>query len=287
MIKDVRIDVLVDDHANPEKPVLWPEHGLSLLITIGSGEEELRILFDAGASGESLLHNSRLIGADLNAIDVVVLSHGHYDHTGGLAAALEASRTPIPVIAHPDALCKKFALKPRLRYTGIPYREAELERLGGRLLYSRKPIELADGILVTGEIPRENAFEGTPEHYVILRDGELGRDYMLDDQALVIRGGRGLTIITGCAHAGIINTIDYARKITGIKEVHAVIGGFHLVDADEERLRNTLNRLKEADPKLIAPCHCTGETATKLIRDCFGARFMELRVGSTLELRNP
>ncbi|MCD6312972.1 MAG: MBL fold metallo-hydrolase, partial [Thaumarchaeota archaeon] len=122
-MENLKVEVLVEDTENPEKPMLWTEHGLSILITAEVGDKDVRILFDTGASGGPLVHNADLMKTDLKKVDVIVLSHGHYDHTGGLVAALEEIRPeiPIPIILHPDALGRKFALKPKIRYTGIPY----------------------------------------------------------------------------------------------------------------------------------------------------------------------
>lgn len=286
MIGDLRIEVLVEDTENPEKPMLWTEHGLSILVTAEIDGGEVRILFDTGASGRPLLHNASLMEVDLRRVDLIVLSHGHYDHTGGLVEALKEikPRTPIPIILHPDALGRKFALKPRLRYTGITCSEREVEDLGGRFLASRKPVKLADGITASGEIERVTGFEKTPEDYVILRNGELVRDIMLDDQALVIESRKGLIIVTGCAHAGIINTVKHAQRIVKEEKVYALIGGFHLISASEERLAKTIEKLREINPAIIAPCHCTGEKAVSRLRTNFKDEFKEVHVGSTLRM---
>ena len=286
LIGSLEIEVLVEDTENPEKPMLWTEHGLSILITAEVDDREVRILFDTGASGGPLVHNASLMEVDLRKVDIMVLSHGHYDHTGGLVAALKEirSKTPIPIILHPDALGRKFALKPRLRYTGIPCSEREVEDLGGRFLASRKPVKLADGITATGEIERVTGFEKTPEDYIILRNGELVRDIMLDDQALIMESRKGLIIITGCAHAGIINTVKHAQKIIKEEKVYALIGGFHLINASDERLTKTIEELKEISPAVIAPCHCTGEKATNKLRMNFKDEFKEVHVGSVLKM---
>lgn len=277
---------MVEDTENPEKPMLWTEHGLSILITAGIDDREVRILFDTGASGNPLAHNARMMKADLRKVDAIVLSHGHHDHTGGLVTALKEIRpkTPIPIILHPDALARKFALKPKIRYTGVPFSEGEIERLRGRFLVSRKPVKLADGVTASGEIERVTGFEEPSRDYMLVRDGELIRDYMLDDQALVMESRSGLIIITGCAHAGIINTARYAQRIAKEERVHALIGGFHLINADEERLTKTLEELKKINLTIIAPCHCTGEKAINKLEKEFGNRFKEVHVGSTLTI---
>lgn len=285
-VRRMMIDFLVEDTPNPENPMLWPEHGLSLLLSIelAEGNEEIRILFDTGSSGGALTHNLRLMESSLDETDFIVLSHGHYDHTGGLREAVKTIGRPIPIVLHPDAAGTKYALKPRLRYTGMPHAVSEIEKLGGRFLYNRRPLEVADGIFVTGEIPRRTRFEDTPEDYVILREEGLIRDRMLDDQALVACSEKGVIVVTGCAHSGIINTVRYAREITGIQRVYAVVGGFHLIDASEDRIRETVEKLVEIDPELIAPCHCTGDAAIERIEREFGEKLVRVNVGSRLIL---
>ena len=285
MIEQVKINILVEDSENPEKPMLWPEHGLSILVTLTIDREQVKILFDTGVSGKALLHNAKLMAVDLRDIDAIVLSHGHYDHTGGLAAALDEIEASIPIILHPDALEKKFALKPKIRFTGIPYTLLEIESKGGKILPSRNPLELAEGVIATGEIERVTSFEEPPKHYIILKNGEMTRDQMLDDQALIIRLREGLAIITGCAHAGIINTTRYAQRITGEEKVHAIIGGFHLIGASDERIEKTIQEIKRINPKIIAPCHCTGDKAINRFKEELGEKFLEIHVGSTITLK--
>ena len=288
MIRGVKLNFLVEDTVNPENPDLWPEHGLSILIEVEYGDGNRgKILFDTGTSGKALEHNVRLMDVSLRDVASIVLSHGHYDHTGGLLAALNEIKPflPIPIVAHPDALRRKFALKPYLRFTGIPFTEYEIESRGGRFMFSSKPLEVVEDVFSTGEVERTTGFEKSPEYYVMLKNGEIVRDYMLDDQAVVIKqAGKGLVVVTGCAHAGVVNTVRYARKFTGEEKVHAVIGGFHLIGASAERIEKTVEELKKINPDLIAPCHCTGERAVEKMREAFGERLIEVHVGSTIEL---
>ena len=282
----IELKFLVEDSENPAKPDLWTEHGLSVLVNIELNGTRSKVLFDTGASGKALLHNAQIMGVNLRDVDVIVLSHGHYDHTGGLLAAIDEAKKqlPIPIVVHPDALRKKFALKPHLWFTGIPFPEFEVEIIGGRFMITSKPVEIIEDVITTGEIERITKFEKTPEDYVMFKDGEIVRDYMLDDQALIIKyGEKGLVILTGCAHAGVINTVRYAKKITGESKIYALAGGFHLMDASEDRIEKTVEALKNFNPRIIAPCHCTGGRAIGRIREEFRDHFVEVHVGTTLK----
>ena len=284
MIREIEFQVLVDDRENPEKPTLWAEHGLSILVTAPLENTELNILFDVGASGGALLHNASKMDIDLRNVDVIVISHGHYDHTGGLLDALKIINKPTAIIIHPDALALKYAIKPKFRLTGVPHTISEIKKHGGRFLVTHDSVFLTDSVATTGEIKRETDFEKTPEYYMLIRGGKVAQDKLLDDQALVINHEKGLIVITGCAHAGVVNTIRHAQKIFGRRDVYAVIGGFHLIGASDERIEKTVESFIEINPRIVGPCHCTGDKALKIISDNFAGKFTEVRVGTVLNL---
>ncbi len=217
------------------------EWGLSILVET----EDLSLLLDTGQS-ISASHNADLLGVDLSRISRIVLSHGHYDHTGGLPHLLRKMRREIEVIAHPDVWADKYSSRKgqKRRYIGIPYRRHELESLGARFKLSAKPVEINTSIMTTGEIPMVTEFEKI-EPYLLVKEGKgFQPDELLDDQALIITTEAGLVVILGCAHRGIINTLYHAQQLTGVKKIHTVLGGCHLMDASEERIRLTITALK-------------------------------------------
>lgn len=233
------------------------EHGLAFWIDTGAH----CLLFDAG-QGSVLAGNAQALRVDLDAVDTIVLSHGHYDHTGGLACVLCQAESPVAVHAHPDALLPKHQRgETAVREIGIPSecREAILGR-HCRLSLSRRPAEIAPRIRTTGEVPRLHPEEAIAEPFC--RD-LAGRevDLLSDDQALFMETAEGTVVVLGCAHSGVINTLDYIQKLTAGKPIRAVLGGMHLRSATEDRIEWTIRELRRFDVKLLAPMHCTGQKA--------------------------
>ena len=274
----------MENSASIENASLRAEHGLSILVELDLGSDGMKLLWDTGASGEVLLQNSRLLHIDIDAIDQICLSHGHYDHTGGLMAVLQQIKRRIPVLAHPDIFSPKLKARPALGYIGLPFTRNQAEGVGAVFLECRGPAALAPGLFTTGEIPRLVGFEKV-EGFWTIKEGQYGPDIIPDDLALAaVLPGRGLAVITGCAHSGIINTIRQAQRITGVEELYAVIGGFHLMGADRERIDATARTLLELDPAVIRPGHCTGPRAVCLLQQALGERCQPLAVGETIDL---
>jgi len=281
--KNVQITVLIEDSKSTAKPHLKSKHGLSFFIKAKIGDDEVTVLMDTGASPEALLHNVDAIGVNFEDVDAIALSHGHYDHTGGLLEALKRMKKRVPVIAHPTVFEPKLSLMPHLRLIGAPFTVSDVESAGGVPLFASDPVKIADGITTTGEVPRITAFESVRDVWNI-HNRKFVEDKMLDDQSLVMDvEGKGLVVVSGCAHAGIINTIKYAQKITGNRRVHAVLGGFHLGNAENERIQATLDELEKLDLKFVGPCHCTGKKATKRFAESFGDRCQPLHTGDIVE----
>lgn len=242
---------------------LLAEHGFSCLVTIGAGAEEHTILLDGSLSADSVLHNMRLLRVDPAAIEAVVLSHGHFDHAAGLPGLLRRMRPGVPVHLHPDAFLERRLNLPVLD-APVPMPGPDdqvLREAGGVPTTSTGPVTVVGGLaLATGEVPRRTGFEhGMPGAEARI-DGAWVPDPFRDDQGLVVDlAERGLVVVTGCAHAGVINTVEHARALAGTDRVHAVLGGFHLTGpAYEAVVGPTIAAMQAFEPALVAPMHCTG-----------------------------
>lgn len=258
---------------------LLGEHGLSMLLEIGNK----RILFDTG-SGLSLTVNAQLLGIDLCSLSAVVLSHGHYDHTGGLETLLGKNNS-LPVYAHPDIFNGKYLSNQGKdhRYVGPPWSREHLQELGVQFYLAREPIELDEGLIITGQIPRVVEYEKPESHFIQKAERGYVEDPLYDDQALVVESSDGTIVLLGCAHAGLINTLRHVTDLTGKGYIHALLGGTHLLNVSENRLSCILEALGEFQIKKIAPCHCTGFWATVALHRAFGERFLVNQVGSVFE----
>ncbi len=266
------------------------EHGFSVLVRSYIDEEVFSVLFDAGISADGVVLNAQRMGVDLSEVDFVVLSHGHYDHFGGLELALKAiGNSALPLIAHGNVL------KPRgTADSSGNIREnppfPTLYQLGStKIIHIRQPYFIGnDSVCVTGEIPRTSKFELGYSQNRVQIDGEWIPDPdIIDDQALILNLlGKGLVVISGCAHAGIINTIRFAQQITGVTKVYAVLGGFHLAGKENERrIEETMKDLKSISPILIVPFHCTGWRANQALSRDFPDAIAHNSVGNLYQLK--
>jgi len=270
--------------------VLRAEHGFSALVTITKGERTTRVLFDAGITPDGMVENMRRLEIEPGAIDIIVLSHGHWDHTTGmhgLAAAL--GRTELPVMIHPEFWTRRrIAIEGREPLALPATSRGALEGAGFEIVEREQPSFLLDGsLLVTGEIDRTTGFErgASPAHQAE-RPGGWERDpLILDDQAIVAEvRGRGLVVLTGCGHAGLINTLRHVQRLTGEDHFHAVIGGFHLSGRYfEPIIAPTCDALAAIAPDYIVPTHCTGWRAIHAIAARFPDAFIQNSVGTRFE----
>ena len=258
----VKVTILADNKVVALRPQgLKAEWGFSALV-----EAKEVVLFDAGQTGVAY-ENFQLL--DLPEPKKIVISHGHYDHTGGLLRFL---RKDVKVYAHPDAFLPRFY---RGEYVGIPFRK---ERLG-TVVEHREPVEVTKGVWALGEIPRKYETALLKDSY-ILRNGKRERDEILDDQSLAIRTESGVLLVLGCCHSGLRNTIEWAEEVVG-DEVKFVIGGTHLIAYEPDEVREIVSGL---DLDLIAPCHCTGLKMEFLLMDLLGERFKMVGSGSVIEV---
>lgn len=250
------VTVIVENTAN--RAGLLAEHGLAMWIERG----EQHILFDTG-QGMALAHNADNLGIDLSTADEVVLSHGHYDHTGGLLAALPSFRRAT-VYAHLTAFRDRYiqSADGGCRQVGAPIESLEwlTERVGVVVPTRSHPVEIAAGLWLTGQIPRQNDFEDTGGAF-FLDHACTQPDPIVDDQAIYFRSSRGRVVLLGCAHAGVINTLEYICALTGEDRIHTVLGGMHLLHAGEDRMQQTIHGLRDFDVQQIGLAHCTGFAA--------------------------
>jgi 7,8-dihydropterin-6-yl-methyl-4-(beta-D-ribofuranosyl)aminobenzene 5'-phosphate synthase len=290
------------------------EHGFSTLVEISYQYKDKKILkkflFDTGVSKNGIIYNSNIFGINFEDIETIILSHGHFDHISGLVNVLKKINRPIEIITHPDAFLRRWIVFPDGRKARMDILdEQEIKECGGIIIKNNSINYLPrlktkinynndagnnrsnknnnnNRVLITGEIPRVTKFEkGFPLQYKEGKDENdlIADPFVKDDQALVmLLKNKGLVILTGCGHAGIINTVTYATKVTGIKKVYAIIGGFHLTgEGYEESIPLTISELLKINPEYIIPCHCTGWKASNEIIKSMPQKYIQTSVGST------
>jgi 7,8-dihydropterin-6-yl-methyl-4-(beta-D-ribofuranosyl)aminobenzene 5'-phosphate synthase len=267
----MRIVILADNVAGPRG--LLAEHGLSLWIET----RDHRVLFDTG-QGLALAHNAQALGIPLARADAVVLSHGHYDHTGGLATVL-SGRRGLPVYAQPEAMSPRYARRDgEAREIGMPATARKALTQRGAFRSSRAPLPVCGGVRLSGSIPRLTDFEGEAGTFFLDEEGR-EPDPLADDQAAFVETSAGTVVLLGCAHAGVVNTLRQVETLSS-GPIHAVIGGMHLAAASPERIGATVRVLSERGVKRVVPCHCTGLPATAALLQELGDRCTPGRVGA-------
>jgi 7,8-dihydropterin-6-yl-methyl-4-(beta-D-ribofuranosyl)aminobenzene 5'-phosphate synthase len=278
MTKTLTLNVLVENTVSVGG--LRAEHGLAFLLRSGNR----KLLFDTGQS-DLLIHNACHMGLSLSALDAVVLSHGHYDHTGGFEAVGHQTAPQAHIFLHPAALGQKFVADKdgSSRSIGMKADSAEiLQKAMPRVVWTTQPTEVMEGVFVTGEIPRRNHFEDTGGRFFL--DADCTRpDPLLDDQALYFDTPRGLVVVLGCAHSGVVNTLEYIHELTHGRPINTVVGGMHLLSASPERIELTVEAFRHWQIQKFVPAHCTGISAIARLWLAFPGYCSACPVGSRMD----
>ena len=269
-----KISVLIENCASQ---TFLGEHGLSFILKTPNSN----ILFDTG-QGKVIEHNLKVMNFTPDRIDSLVLSHGHYDHTGGIAYLADHLKPDLKVYLHPAALEEKYSkISQGFKYIGISENNKRyITGLGKKLIFTTTPTEISDGIWCTGEIPRTNPAENRSTKFYLDKNSKK-TDMMLDDQALFMHTKEGVVVLLGCCHAGFANTLDYIAKIAETDTIHAVIGGTHLRNANTALLDFTADTLKKYHVNLFAPCHCSGQTSSAYLYARNPEIFKECHTGAS------
>jgi len=296
-VDQVQVTTLIEDSVNPflserdgvrrrhpEQGSFLAEHGWAALVETTKGNEKHTLLLDTGTSAKALLHNMACLKVDPAVIEAIVISHGHDDHTGAVEEVAQRVGKPVPIYIHPTAFRERWAIPsdgPR-RGPWLIEREA-WERAGGQIVMTEAPCQVTPGCIVTGGVPRTNDFEHPPKDYYYRENDAFHPDTLPDDQSVVVAvKDKGLVVVSGCAHAGIVNTVRYAQQITGEKRVWAIAGGFHLGRASRECIEATISGLEAVQPTIVAAGHCTGFDALRTFAGAMPDRFALNVVGTVL-----
>lgn len=287
MLDSLKVTVLAEDSVPYESPLLG-QHGVSFWLEAERHGHVRRILVDVGQNPDALFFNIEHLGIPLKETDAIVITHCHYDHTRGLAKILNAiGKKDLPVIAHPSLFRLNFISEPFFRHVGVMQGDEadDLRKAGAELVLTGDPLQLMPGLSTTGEVPRVTDFEEVGISLsTVTENVAVEKDLMKDDIALTARiRGLGAVVVTGCSHAGIINILRHSLRED--EKLEAVIGGLHLVEASEERIRKTAAALEEFSPSLVAAGHCTGFRAQWTMHGAFREKFAPMSSGTVFQFR--
>jgi len=286
-LDSLKITVLAEDSVLYGSSYLG-QHGVSFLLEGVSEGNTNRILVDVGQNSDALLNNMQTMGISPSIANAIVLTHCHYDHTQGIVRMLrEINKKDVPVIAHPSIFRLHFVTQPYPRHVGIMPGDSkvEIEKAGGSLSLTKDPFIIMPGIMTTGEVKRRTEFEEVRIELKTIENGMVVDDLMLDDISVIANvKDKGLVIITGCSHAGIINIANQAIEVSGVNKIEGIIGGLHLVEAPDTAIRRTVEELSKLNVAWISAGHCTGFKAQVELHHTFKERFLPLHTGMQFEI---
>jgi 7,8-dihydropterin-6-yl-methyl-4-(beta-D-ribofuranosyl)aminobenzene 5'-phosphate synthase len=270
-----KITTLVENTVAQSGKKLIGEHGLSFYVET----ENNKLLFDTGQN-LAISNNAKVLGIDLNQIDSVVLSHGHYDHSGGLKSLLAYNRN-FTLYAHPEVFSHKLkSVDDNYKYIGIPLEKKFLAEKGIELRLNCNPTQIFSGVMTTGEIPLKNDFEGLESGFYLQKNNQIKTDTLADDQALILDTNNGLTVLLGCSHRGVINTLNHVSRLAAKKRIKTILGGLHLGKASDSKIRKIINLLRGFGLEKIGVGHCTGTRAFLALSNAFPDRVFLNTVGN-------
>ena len=285
-VKSVKITTLADNVVYVSR--LLGQFGFSAHLEIKDNKGKKHfVIFDTGSNKNALLHNIKALKLDLAPVESIILSHGHYDHTSATVEIAKKAKGKVRVYAHPNAFQPKYKIKKGKKEPhGMPKGEGrtEIERTGAQIIETVSPTEIIPGVMASGQIPRVTSFEKLTWRNMTVIDGTPVRDKLLDDQALFINIARkGVLVVCGCAHAGLVNTLEHALNVTKTKKLYGFIGGTHMIHPKETRLKETIAHLKKLDLQLISPAHCTGHKSIAALNQAFPESFVLNYTGRVID----